>query len=50
MSRPTMSLPAVGAALIAVAAMGLLGESSVLVGRPALAQTNSRTLGLGGLA
>ena len=41
MSRPIMSLLVVGAILIAAAAVGLLGESSVLVGRQALAQTNT---------
>ena len=50
MSRPITTLLVVGAILIAVAAMGLLGENSVLVGRPALAQTNTLTAASGQIA
>ena len=50
MSRPIMRLMVVGAILIAAAAVGLLGESSVLVGRPALAQTNTPTAASGQIA
>ena len=41
MSRPLITLLVVGATVVANAAMGLLGESSILVGRPALVQTST---------